>query len=70
MLREQNQLVQEGEAQINVVHHQMESEQRAFLMILETVSQDREVVCQEEQNFRDYLRCESLHSSPVPKFKL
>ena len=53
MVREQHQLVEEGEAQRNVVRYQTESVQRASLRILESVSQERDRVRQEAQHLRD-----------------
>ena len=56
----QTQLV-EGETQIHFFLHQMESEQRAPMMILESVSQNREIVRQEAQHFRGvYQRLDSV----------
>ena len=53
MVHEQRQLVEEGEAQKQFVRRQMESEQRAYLMILESVSQESDIVRQEAQHLRD-----------------
>ena len=52
MVHEQHQLVEEREARIHFVRHQMESEQRASLRILESASQERDPVRQEAQNYR------------------
>ena len=52
MVHEHHQ-VDEGEAQIHYVRHQMESEQRASFMILESVSQERDLVRQEALHLHD-----------------
>ena len=53
MVHEQHQCVQGGEAQLDVVRHQMASEQRASLMILQLFLQERDLVRQEVQYLRD-----------------
>ena len=53
MVHEQHQCVQEGEAQLDFVRRQMESEQRSSLRILELFLQERDLVRQEAQNLRD-----------------
>ena len=59
MVHEQLQLLEEGEAQINFVRHRMESEQRASLRILQSVSRERDLVRQEAYHLRDdYQRSE------------
>ena len=52
MVNNRNQRAQEGVDQINSIRRPMESEQQASLRILETVSQDREIVRQQTQKFR------------------
>ena len=42
MVREQHQLVEEGEALIKVVGHHVESKQRASLMVLASFSLERD----------------------------
>ena len=56
MVHEQHHFVEEGEAAIHVIRYQMESEQRASLRILESVSQDRDFVRQKAQHLRDKRR--------------
>ena len=53
MVHEQNQFVQKGEAQINFVRHQLESEQRAPMWVLEAVSPDRDIVRRAAPNSGD-----------------
>ena len=69
MVHEQNQTVQEGEAQIHFVRHQMESEQGASVGLIEAISRD--IVCQDAHNVRDiYQTSESAAQLPREKFKL
>ena len=51
-VHEQHQLAEEGEARIHFDRQQVESEQRAALRILESVSQDGDFVRQEAQRLR------------------
>ena len=51
-VHEQHQLAEEGEARIHFDRHLVESEQRAALRILESVSQDGDLVRQEAQRLR------------------
>ena len=61
MVHKQHQLVEDGAAEINFVRHEMESEQRASLMILASVSQERDLVRQEAGHLRDsYHRSEQV----------
>ena len=54
------------EAQLRVVRRQMESEQRTSTMILESVSQDRDIVCQEALNARDIFQ-KSERAAQLPR---
>ena len=66
---EQHQLVDEGEAQTHCVRHKMESGQRASLRVLESVSQERDLVRQEALHLHDnYHRAEQAAPLPGEEF--
>ena len=52
MVHEQQQLVAEVEAQVNLVRHQMKPEQRTSLRTFESVSQESDVACKVAQHLR------------------
>ena len=57
--------MQNGEAQTHLARHQIDFEQRASKLNLESVSQDRDIVCPEVQKFRDVCqRSESAAQLP------
>ena len=53
VVHERHQLVEKGEPQIHFFRHQVESERLASLRILESVSQEPDLVRQEAQHLRD-----------------
>ena len=66
MAHEQHQVFADGEAKINVVRHQLESQQRAPLRILESTSKERDIVLQQARRSRDS-RMRSESAAQVPR---